>query len=106
MALAVVNDSELQALLGQGKPVVADFSADWCAPCRAIAPELEALSARLGDDVAFVKIDTDAHPQLTIDLGIRSVPTLVHFGADGAEVARTTGAAPAAVLAQRLRLDS
>ena len=104
MAFAVVNDSQLKDLLAKGKPVVADFYADWCGPCRAIAPELESLSAKLGDDVVFVKVDTDAEPALTAGLGIMGVPTVVHFGADGAEVARTTGAAPAAVIAQRLQL--
>ncbi len=104
MAMAVINDTELQELRGQGTPVVADFYADWCHPCHALTPELEALSERLGEGVRFVKVDIDAHPELTMELGIMSVPTVVHFGGDGEEVARSIGAMRAEVLAQRLRL--
>lgn len=106
MAMAVVSDTQLEELLGKGKPVVADFYADWCHPCHAIAPELEALSAQLGDQVEFVKVDIDAHPELTNRLGIMGVPTVIHFSADGSEFARAVGAARADELARRLRLGS
>jgi thioredoxin len=104
MAMAVVNDTELQELRRRGTPVVADFYADWCHPCHALTPELETLSEQLGPDVTFVKVDIDAHPDLTLELGIMSVPTVVHFGGDGEEVARSIGAMRAEVLAKRLQL--
>ena|SRR5687768_2733408 len=104
MAPAVVSDTQLQELRGQGGPVVVDFYADWCHPCHALAPELETLSEKLGADVTFVKVDVDAHPGLAAELGIRGVPTVIHFGGDGVEVARSIGAVPAEQLALRLRL--
>lgn len=106
MAMAVVNDTELQELRARGTPVVADFYADWCHPCHALAPELERLSLRVGEGVTFVKVDIDAHPELTQELGIFSVPTVVHFGSGGEEVARTIGAMRADALAELLQLDA
>lgn len=101
--MTVIDEAQLTQRLTEGKPVVADFSADWCAPCRVIAPELEKLAAE-HTDVEFVKVDVDANPALAQRLGVMGVPTVVHFGPDGEEVARSTGAAPAAALAFRLRL--
>jgi thioredoxin len=101
----VVTDTELQGLLGSGKAVVADFYADWCAPCRALSPEIEELSSRLGGEVAFVKVDVDANPDLAVRLGILGVPTVVHFSGTGEEVARSVGAVRADELARRLRLE-
>ncbi|HYZ93256.1 MAG TPA: thioredoxin family protein [Actinomycetota bacterium] len=104
MPLAHVSDVELKALFGKGKPVVVDFYADWCGPCRVVGPELETLAARSEGKVEFVKLDVDAHPRFTAELGIMGVPTVIHYGADGNEVARAVGAARADVLAQRLLL--
>lgn len=86
-----------------GKTIVADFTADWCPPCRAIAPELDVLEATY-TDVEFVKVDADANAELVSELGIMSIPTVIRF-TGGEEVARTTGAARAEALALRLRLD-
>ncbi len=102
--MTVINEVELRERLGAGKSVVVDFYADWCAPCRAVAPELDVLEARY-TDVEFVKVDSDANPELVQSLGIMGIPTIVRFGEDGAELARTTGAAKADALAFRLKLD-
>ena len=101
-----INETELRERLGNGRAIVADFTATWCAPCRALAPELDKLEASHGERFDFVKIDVDENPQLAQDLGVMGVPTVVHFGADGAELARSTGAMPAPALAARLSLDS
>lgn len=101
-----IDEGQLRDRLGAGRPVVVDFYADWCAPCRAIAPELAALESEHGSDVDFVKIDIDANPTLANELGVMSIPTVVHFGDTGAEVARSVGAAPASALALRLRLGA
>ena len=106
MPMTLVTDAELQELLGKGTPVVVDFYADWCRPCHALTPELERLSHKVGDAATFVKLDIDAHPELTQELGIFSVPTVVHFGSDGDEVARSIGAMRADALAELLRLDA
>ncbi|MGH7856570.1 MAG: thioredoxin family protein [Candidatus Binatia bacterium] len=104
MALSVVDRHELHDLLTGGTPVVADFYADWCAPCHALSPELESLQARLGDTVRFVKVDVDANPELATELGVMSIPTVIHFSADGKEAARTVGAQRADRLARSLGL--
>lgn len=105
MSLTVVSDTQLTELLGKGKPVVADFSADWCAPCRVLSPEISKLAASVSDEIEFVEIDVDAYPELTQKLRIMSVPTVVHFASDGAEIARSVGAVRAEQLALRLGLS-
>jgi thioredoxin 1 len=102
--LTHIDETQLRERLGSGRPIVADFTATWCAPCRAIAPELDKLEASYGTDVDFVKIDVDENPQLAQDLRVMGVPTVVHFGSDGNELARSTGAMPAPALAVRLSL--
>ena len=99
-----VNTSEFNELRGSGKAVVVDFYADWCGPCRAIAPEVQALAEAVGDGAVFVKLDVDAHPEVASELGILGIPTVIHFGADGTEVARSTGLVRSAMLADALGL--
>ena len=103
--MTFIDETQLRQRLGAGRPIVADFTADWCAPCRALAPELDKLEADYGDAVDFVKIDVDANPGLTAELGVMGVPTVVHFSAEGEEVARSTGAMPAPALEVRLSLS-
>jgi thioredoxin 2 len=72
-------------------PLVVDFWAPWCAPCRAMAPAFEEAAARLAPDVRLAKLDTEAEPEIAARFGIRSIPTLVVFR-NGREQARTSGA--------------
>jgi thioredoxin len=102
--MKIVSGRELEELRKAGKPVVVDFYADWCGPCRAIAPEVEALAEQVGQAATFVKIDVDADPELASSLGILGIPTVIHFGRDGAEVARSTGLVRSAMLADALGL--
>ncbi len=76
-------------------PVVVDFWAPWCGPCRMVAPEIEKVAARQAGRVIVAKVNTDAVDDLGDRLGIRSIPTMAVF-AGGREVARTAGARPAA----------
>ena len=99
-----VTTSELNELRGAGKAVVVDFYADWCGPCRAIAPEVEALANEVGEAATFVKIDVDANPDIASELGVMGIPTVSHFGPDGTEVARSTGLVRSAMLADALGL--
>ena len=76
-------------------PVVVDFWAPWCGPCRMVAPELARVASAHAGEYLIVKVNTDAIPELGERFGIRSIPTMAVFSG-GREVGRTTGARPAA----------
>ena len=82
-------------------PVVVDFWAAWCAPCRMIAPVLQDLAARRAGELKVVKVDVDANPDLAARFGAQSIPLLVVLR-DGHEVDRVVGALPRPALEARL----
>ncbi len=84
-------------------PVVVDFHADWCEPCRRVAPAVEALSERWEGRVRFVKVDVDLDPGLARTYGVRSIPTIMLF--EGGEVAGwLVGAWPGSQIERELGL--
>ena len=83
------------------KPVLVDFWAAWCGPCKMVAPEMEKLAAKYEGNVEVVKVDVDANPVLATRFGAQSIPLLVVIR-DGKEVDRIVGALPRAALEQRL----
>ena len=72
-----VGQSDWQNVESSAKPVLVDFWAAWCAPCRALAPAFEKLAATYGNDFDFAKVDVDELPEVAGKYGIRSIPTLL-----------------------------
>jgi thioredoxin 2 len=94
--IEVPSAAAFDALVQSSKlPVVVDFWAPWCGPCRAVAPELARVAASTSGRYVVVKVNTDELPDLGDRFTIRSIPTMAVF-ADGRELARTAGARPAA----------
>ena len=92
MATKTVTDQSFATdVLGAEGPVLVDFWAEWCGPCRMIAPALEEISNDLGEKCTVVKINIDENPDVTRKYGVMSIPTLMLFK-DGAEAARVVGA--------------
>ena len=90
-----------QIVLRANVPVIVDFFASWCAPCRAVAPALEALAEAYAGRALVAKVDVDANQSIARRFHVMSVPTLIFFQ-NGREVDRVTGAQPRHVLEQRL----
>jgi thioredoxin 1 len=97
-----VTDSTFQAEVEQHSGlVVVDFWAEWCGPCRAIAPVLEQLQAEYAGKLKVVKLDVDANQRTSMRLNVRSIPTLMFFK-NGSRVDQVVGAVPKAHLAKKI----
>jgi thioredoxin 1 len=90
-----VNDNNADATLASPLPVLVDFTAVWCPPCRVIAPHVEAVAAKYEGRLVVGKCDTDGNPDLTARFDVRSMPTLLLFK-DGKVVGQIVGAVPRA----------
>ena len=97
-----VTDSDFeQEVLEADTPVLVDFWAEWCAPCKMVAPVLEDLADEYDGKIKFTKVDVDTNPQTAMKYGIRSIPTLLVFKG-GSPVDQVVGAVPKAVIKKRL----
>lgn len=94
--LAVTDKSFRKEVLKSKKPVLVDFWADWCGPCKSIAPHIDDMAKQFGDDVKFAKLDVDRNPVMSQRYQVRSIPTFILF--EGGQPAQTiTGANPVAI---------
>ena len=91
--IAVTDNSFKSDVLEAGKPVLVDFWAEWCGPCKMIAPALEELSDEMGEKVTIAKMDIMENPGIPGEMGVQSIPYLVLFK-DGKPAANMRGAAP------------
>ena len=98
---AVTDDNFELEVMNSDKPVLVDFWAPWCGPCRAVAPILEEIARDHGDKVEIVKLNTDENPAITGKLGITSIPTM-HVYKDGEIVKTIVGAKPKPALLREL----
>jgi len=97
-----VSDNEFdEQVLKADTPVLVDFWADWCGPCKMIAPSIDELAEELDGKVKFTKVDVDENPDIAMKYGIRGIPTLLVFK-DGAPVDQLVGAHPKATIKKRL----
>ena len=98
----VSDETYEQLVLNSPLPVLVDFWAPWCGPCRMIAPIVEELAAKYEGRAVFAKVNTDENPEVPADLGIMGIPTLILYQ-DGQEVDRVVGFAPAHTLEDKLK---
>lgn len=97
----LVNSQEFNELKTQDTLLVADFSATWCGPCKALAPILDEVSEEMAGKANIVKIDVDESEDLAIEFGIRSVPTVLFFK-NGQIVDKFVGVMPKAQIVEKL----
>jgi len=100
MGVAKVSDADFEAqVLKSAEPVVVDFWAEWCGPCRMIGPALEEIAGSMNGKVKIVKLNVDENPATAAKYGIMSIPTLMRFK-NGELASRQVGAAPKQKLEQ------
>ncbi|MBO5685617.1 MAG: thioredoxin [Alistipes sp.] len=96
-----INTNNIEALLASGQPVVIDFWAEWCGPCRMIAPVVEELAAEYEGKVIIGKCDVEENDEITMKYGVRNIPTII-FLKDGQVVDKQVGACQKGALVEKI----
>lgn len=96
-----LTDSTFDQVINSDKPVLVDFWAEWCGPCKMIGPVVEELAGDYQGKAVIAKLNVDENPQVTARFGVRSIPTLLVFK-NGQIVDKQIGAVPKSVLASKL----
>ena len=96
-----LSDANFDQVINDEKPVLVDFWAEWCGPCKMIGPVVEELAAEYEGKAVIAKLNVDENPNTTVKFGVRSIPTLLVFKG-GKVVDKQVGAVPKSVLAQKL----
>jgi thioredoxin 1 len=99
--LAVTDQEFDEKVLKSDTPVMVDFWAPWCGPCRSVAPILDELASEYEGKVTIAKVNTDEHTQHAMKYGVQGIPTLIFFR-DGVEVDRIVGAGPKSLYKNKL----
>ncbi len=97
-----LTDSNFDQVINSEKPVLVDFWAEWCGPCKMIGPVVEELAGDYEGKAVIAKLNVDENPQVTARFGVRSIPTLLVFK-NGQVVDKQVGAVPKSVLSQKLQ---
>jgi thioredoxin 1 len=96
-----ITDSNFEEIINSDKPVLVDFWAEWCGPCKMIGPLVEELANEFEGKAVIGKVDVDTNPEVSAKFGIRSIPTLLVFKG-GEIVDKQVGAVPKSVLSQKI----
>ena len=102
MALEITDANFQETVLDSTKPVIVDFWAEWCGPCRMVGPIVEEIGREYPDTVVVGKVDVDHNPGITAKYGIRNIPTLLYFKG-GQVVDKQVGAVPKQIILGKLQ---